>query len=204
MSLVIWIVHWFSLGDCLWSSAKLLVFPRIPVPSYLYQPRLSSETFPFASSLPIYSLKFCSPPNRWSITFTCLEWPPAGTWPSSCFNLDFFFYGMMPMFIERGLPKRPTFVLIAAYRRNTGPSFKIKQLLKAPFYLFYFKNNYLCSTSRNNYMVLYIINWWHSTVKLCTTFLFFMLLEVVMRKKFFKNVCLAVFLIPFIKKLLSR
>lgn len=66
---------------------------------------------------------------------------------------------MMPMFIERGLPKRPTFDLIAAYRRNTGPSFKIKQLLKALFYLFYFKDYYLCSTSRNNYMVLYIINW---------------------------------------------
>lgn len=66
---------------------------------------------------------------------------------------------MMPMFIERDLPKRPTFDLIAAYRRNTGPSFKIKQLIKAPFYLFHFKNNYLCSTSRNNYMVLYIINW---------------------------------------------
>lgn len=69
------------------------------------------------------------------------------------------FNSMMPMFMERDLPERPIFDFMAAKGRNTGPSFKVKQLLKAPFYLFPFKKNNLCSTSGNNYMVLYIINW---------------------------------------------
>ena len=115
-------VHWFSLGDCLWSSAKLLVLPQIPVPSYLYQPRLSSKTFCSFPPLPICSIKFCSSPNWWSIKFTCLEW--ALPVPDQFYvSIWVFGNGVMPMLIERVLPKRATFDLIAAQRRNTGLSF---------------------------------------------------------------------------------
>lgn len=187
MSLVTWmcalvLFRWLSLKFSKAACSPMDSCPKLPLPPPSLQPDFPLGLLPSPSALSSFAAHQIDGP----LSSPVWNDPPLPVLDQFHVSIwIFFFYGVMPMFIERGLSKRPTFDLIAAKRRNSGPSFKIKQLVKASFYLFHLKFNNLCSTSRNNYMVLYIINWWHSTIKLCTTFSFFMLLEVVMRKQVF-------------------
>lgn len=156
-----WMCALLLLGDHP-SSTKLLVLPWIPVPSYLWQPCLSSKTSVFPPPPP--PLKLCGSPNWWSIKATVWnDTPPISTWPMLCFALKTFTVLDQCLLKEIYLKSPPLIWL--QYRGDTLILLtKLSDVWKRHFNYF-FLNNDLCSTSRNNYNSVVSYKLVHSTIK---------------------------------------
>lgn len=131
--------------------------PKLPLATLSLQ-----QDFCFPSPLP--PLKLCGSPNWWSIKPTVWnDTPPISTWPMLCFALKTFTVLDQCLLKEIYLKSQPLIWL--QYRGDTLILItKLSDVRKRHFNYFFF-NNDLCSTSRNNYSSVVSYKLVHSTIK---------------------------------------